>query len=106
MEGAAASSVVSGVRITPRELRFLDAVPGERYRATLRVQNLQQHSVFLYFLPPQKPQVGKNRSSAESSWGRSAFGKVPLLLTENFTLFSRGRGLIGWDSPWEAGPET
>ncbi|KAJ6667657.1 hypothetical protein lerEdw1_016778 [Lerista edwardsae] len=56
MEGAVASWDVSGVRITPRELRFLDTVPGERYRATLKVRNLQQHSVFLYFLPPQKPQ--------------------------------------------------
>ncbi|XP_066477404.1 cilia- and flagella-associated protein 47 [Tiliqua scincoides] len=56
MEVAASSWDACGVRITPPQLRFVDAVPGESYRATLRVQNLQPHSCFLYLLPPQQPQ--------------------------------------------------
>uniref|UniRef100_A0ACB8FI45 Uncharacterized protein n=1 Tax=Sphaerodactylus townsendi TaxID=933632 RepID=A0ACB8FI45_9SAUR len=47
---------ISGIRISPPELRFLDAVPGGRYRAHLRVQNLQPQSCFLHILPPQRPQ--------------------------------------------------
>ncbi|XP_077199055.1 cilia- and flagella-associated protein 47 isoform X2 [Paroedura picta] len=47
---------VSGVRISPPELRFPDAVPGGSYRAPLSVQNLEPQSRFLQILPPQRPQ--------------------------------------------------
>uniref|UniRef100_A0ABM5FY67 Cilia- and flagella-associated protein 47 n=1 Tax=Pogona vitticeps TaxID=103695 RepID=A0ABM5FY67_9SAUR len=53
---AAASRDVAGVRLTPPELRFVDAVPGGRYRAVLSVQNLQTNSCFLHLVPPERPQ--------------------------------------------------
>ncbi|XP_053166997.1 cilia- and flagella-associated protein 47 isoform X2 [Hemicordylus capensis] len=56
MEVSAPSRDVAGVRITPTELRFPDAVPGERYRAMLKVKNLQPLSCVLRFLSPQQPQ--------------------------------------------------
>ncbi|XP_063160761.1 cilia- and flagella-associated protein 47 [Candoia aspera] len=56
MEVTAAVWDVAGVRITPRELRFVDAVPGSCYRALLSIQNLQTHSCSLHLLPPGRPQ--------------------------------------------------
>ncbi|KAG8136402.1 hypothetical protein E2320_004983, partial [Naja naja] len=47
---------VAGVRISPPELRFVDAVPGSCYRALLSVQNLQTRSCSLHLLPPERPQ--------------------------------------------------
>ncbi|XP_061485684.1 cilia- and flagella-associated protein 47-like [Rhineura floridana] len=56
MKVAAASWDIAGVRITPPELRFVDAVPGARYRALLSIQNLRTHSCVLYLLSPERPQ--------------------------------------------------
>ncbi|XP_062983760.1 cilia- and flagella-associated protein 47 [Elgaria multicarinata webbii] len=56
MEIATASWDVAGVRITPPELRFVDAVPGGRYRALLSVQNLRAQSCDLHLVPPERPQ--------------------------------------------------
>ncbi|XP_060129516.1 cilia- and flagella-associated protein 47 isoform X1 [Zootoca vivipara] len=56
MEPPAASWHVAGVRITPPEVCFLDAVPGRRYRALLSIQNLQSHSCLLRLMPPERPQ--------------------------------------------------
>ncbi|XP_015276849.1 PREDICTED: cilia- and flagella-associated protein 47 [Gekko japonicus] len=56
MEITTAALDVSGVRISPPELRFLDAVPGGCYHASLSVQNLEPQSCFLQILPPQRPQ--------------------------------------------------
>ncbi|XP_068773049.1 cilia- and flagella-associated protein 47 isoform X2 [Struthio camelus] len=47
---------VAGVRVAPAELRFTDAVPGRRYRATLSVQNRRGESCRLQLLPPRRPQ--------------------------------------------------
>ncbi|XP_060090088.1 cilia- and flagella-associated protein 47 [Heteronotia binoei] len=56
MEVTTTALDMSGVRISPPELRFLDAVPGGCYRALLSVQNLEPQSRFLQILPPQRPQ--------------------------------------------------
>ncbi|XP_054830370.1 cilia- and flagella-associated protein 47-like [Eublepharis macularius] len=56
LAAAATTLDVAGVRISPPELRFLDAVPGGQYRAMLSIQNLQPQSCFLQVLPPQRPQ--------------------------------------------------
>ncbi|CAM4444816.1 unnamed protein product [Lepidochelys kempii] len=47
---------VAGLRLCPAELRFVDAVPGGRYRALLSVQNLQPGSRRLQLLPPRRAQ--------------------------------------------------
>lgn len=62
MEAPAASWHVAGVRITPSEVRFVDAVPGGHYRALLSIQNLQSHSCLLRLMPPEQPQVGRQES--------------------------------------------
>ncbi|XP_074844435.1 cilia- and flagella-associated protein 47 [Carettochelys insculpta] len=49
----AGSRDVAGLRLCPAELRFVDAVPGGRYRAVLSVQNLQPGSRRLQLLPPR-----------------------------------------------------
>ncbi|XP_028583251.2 cilia- and flagella-associated protein 47 isoform X2 [Podarcis muralis] len=56
MEAPAASWHLAGVRITPSEVRFVDAVPGGHYRALLSIQNLQSHSCLLRLVPPEQPQ--------------------------------------------------
>ncbi|XP_003218974.3 cilia- and flagella-associated protein 47 isoform X1 [Anolis carolinensis] len=47
---------VAGARITPAELRFVDAAPGGCFRAQLSVQNLQAQSSLLQLSPPERPQ--------------------------------------------------
>ncbi|KAK2527080.1 Cfap47 [Columba guinea] len=47
---------VAGVRISPAELRFRDAVPWCCYRAALSVQNRRVQSCRLQLLPPRRPQ--------------------------------------------------
>ncbi|XP_030333266.1 cilia- and flagella-associated protein 47 [Strigops habroptila] len=47
---------VAGVRIDPAQLCFRDAVPGNRYRASISVQNQRLESCRLQLLPPHWPQ--------------------------------------------------
>ncbi|XP_015672831.1 cilia- and flagella-associated protein 47 [Protobothrops mucrosquamatus] len=55
-QGTGGSMDVDGVRITPPELRFVDAMPGSCYRALLSVQNLQTRSCSLHLQPPERTQ--------------------------------------------------
>ncbi|XP_042314327.1 cilia- and flagella-associated protein 47 [Sceloporus undulatus] len=56
VETPESSLEVAGVRVTPPQLRFVDAEPGGCYRAQLSVQNLQTRSCWLHLSPPQRPQ--------------------------------------------------